>query len=148
MSMIQQIIEDAKLAENEAITAEKDSQRAYESFVKDTNASTEEKNADIVSKSEAKGKAEVEKSKSEQTLESVKAELDGLGTENADLHSECDYVLKNFEIRQTSRSEEIEALKQVKAILSGSKFAEFLQSNMFPSGDASEPFMTSAQVSQ
>ena len=36
-------------------------------------------------------------------------------------------VLKNFEIRQTARDQEIEALKQAKAILSGANFSEFLQ---------------------
>jgi chromosome segregation ATPase len=139
MSMIQQIINDAKAVEAEAIRAEADSQKAYETFVKDTNGSTEEKNADIVSKSEAKGKAEVEKTKTEETLESVVAELDGLSTENADLHGECDFVLKNFEIRQTARSQEIEALKQVKAILSGAKFSQFLQSDQFAESDSSQP---------
>jgi len=137
MSMIQQIINDAKAVEAEAIRAEADAQRTYETFVKDTNASTDEKNADIVSKSEAKAKAEVEKTKSEETLESVVAELDGLSTEAADLHSECDFVQKNFEIRQTGRDQEIEALKQVKQILSGAKFAQFLQSDQFADSDQS-----------
>jgi len=39
-----------------------------------------------------------------------------------------DWKRKNFEIRQTGRDEEIEALKQAKAILSGAKFEAFLQS--------------------
>jgi len=36
-------------------------------------------------------------------------------------------VVKNFEVRQTARDEEIDALKQAKSILSGSKFSAFLQ---------------------
>ena len=64
--------------------------------------------------------AEVEK-------EAVMTELEQLANEDADLHSSCDFVLKNFEIRQTARDQEIEALKQAKAILSGAKFSEFLQ---------------------
>ncbi len=46
----------------------------------------------------------------------------------------CDFVMKNFETRQTARDEEIEALKQAKAILSGAKFEAFLQSawDLFP----------------
>merc|ERR1719335_2003604 len=54
MGMIQQIIDDAKAVENEAIVAESDAQKAYEQFVKDTNASVEEKNKEIVVKSEEK----------------------------------------------------------------------------------------------
>merc|ERR1719428_398787 len=129
--MIQQIINDTKLEEQETITAEADAQKAYETFAKDTNKSVEEKTKEIINKSEEKGKAEQEKVKSEETLEKVKFELSTLGQEAADLHSECDYTLKNFEIRQTSRMQEVEALKQVKAILSGAKFAEFLQGPAF-----------------
>merc|ERR1719443_942554 len=147
--MIQQIINDAAAVEAEAIRAEADAQKTYETFVKDTNASTEEKNAEIVRKSEAKGKAEVEKTKTEETLESVVAELDGLSTESADLHSQCDFVLKNFEIRQTARDQEIEALKQVKQILSGAKFAQFLQSDKFFDSDSiSEPVVGAQQQQQ
>jgi len=36
-------------------------------------------------------------------------------------------VIKNFDIRQKARDEEVEALRQAKAILSGAKFEAFLQ---------------------
>merc|ERR550537_1904837 len=129
--MIQTIIDDAKMGEQETITAEADAQKAYETFVKDTNGSIEEKTKDIINKSEEKAKAEQEKVKSEETLEKVTTDLEGLAQEASDLHGECDFTLKNFEIRQSSRMQEIEALKQVKAILSGAKFAEFLQGPAF-----------------
>merc|ERR1719321_1839393 len=129
--MIQQIIDDAKAVEAEAIVAEEDAQKSYEAFVKDTNASIEEKTKDIVNKSEEKGKLEEELTKAQQELEDVTTNLDGLSAENADLHKECDFVMKNFEIRQTARDQEIEALKQVIAILSGAKFSGFLQSSAF-----------------
>ena len=38
----------------------------------------------------------------------------------------CDFTLKNFDIRQEARDQEVEALRQAKAILSGAKFL-FLQ---------------------
>merc|ERR1711957_935109 len=43
MGMIQQIINDAKAMEAEVIRAEEDAQKAYEDFVKETNASIETK---------------------------------------------------------------------------------------------------------
>merc|ERR1719321_1284679 len=129
--MIQTIIDDAKKEEQETITAEADAQKAYETFVKDTNASVEDKTKEITNKSEEKGKAEVEKVKSEETLAKTMTDLQGLADESAKLHGECDFVLKNFEIRQSSRMQEIEALKQVKAILSGAKFSNFMQSDAF-----------------
>merc|ERR1712071_689421 len=58
MGMIQQIINDAKAMETEAIRSEEDAQKAYEEFVKDTNGSIDAKSKDIVNKSETKAKAE------------------------------------------------------------------------------------------
>merc|ERR1712194_743221 len=119
MSMIQQIITDAKAMEAETIRSEEDSQKAYEDFVKETNASIEAKSKDIVNKSETKAKAETDLVEANRRKESVMLELEQLSNYNAELHQSCDFVMKIFEIRQTARDEEIEALKQAKAILSG-----------------------------
>merc|ERR1719335_1509312 len=127
MGMIQQIINDAKAMEAEAIKSEEDAQKAYEDFVKDTNASIEEKSKDIINKSELKAKAEADKTEKEEEKENVMLTLEQLSNEAADFHKACDFTLKNFDIRQTARDEEIEALKQAKAILSGAKFSAFLQ---------------------
>jgi len=54
-------------------------------------------------------------------------ELEDLSNYNAELHTSCDFIIKNFDIRQTARDEEIEALKQAKAILSGADMEAFLQ---------------------
>merc|ERR1719359_2785850 len=125
--MMQSIIEDAKAMEAEAIRGEEDSQKAYEDFVKDTNMSIEEKTKDMTSKSEMKAKAESDKVESETEHESVMGELEQLANENADLHKSCDFTLKNFELRQTARDDEIEALKQALAMFSGASFSAFLQ---------------------
>merc|ERR1712050_348865 len=114
MSMIQQIISDAKAMEAEAIRSEEDAQKAYE---------------DIVNKSEEKAKAEADLVETKEAKEAAMLELEQLSNYNAELHQSCDFVLKNFELRQTPRDEEVEALKQAKAILSGAKFEEFLQSS-------------------
>jgi chromosome segregation ATPase len=127
MGMIQQIINDAKAMEAEAIRAEEDAQKSYEDFVKETNASIEEKSKAIVNKSEEKAKSETDLTQSNEDKESVMLELEQLSNYNAELHQSCDFVMKNFEIRQTARDEEIEALKQAKAILSGADFNAFLQ---------------------
>merc|ERR1712238_198007 len=127
MSMIEQIINDAKAMEAEAIRSEEDAQKAYEAFVKETNASIEAKSKDIVNKSEEKAKAESELVETKEAKEGVVLELEQLSNYNAELHQSCDFVLKNFDLRQTARDEEVEALRQAKAILSGAKFEEFLQ---------------------
>merc|ERR1719313_2622 len=124
---MQSIIDDAKAMEAEAIRGEEDSQKAYEDFVKDTNNSIEEKTKDSTSKSEMKAKAEGDKVEAETEHESTMGELEQLANENADLHKSCDFTLKNFELRQGARDDEIEALKQALAMFSGASFSAFLQ---------------------
>jgi len=127
MGMLQQIINDAKAMEAETIRAEEDAQKAYEDFVKESNRSIEEKSKDIVNKSESKAKAEGDLVQAQDEKEGVMLELEQLSNYNAQLHQSCDFVLKNFELRQTARDEEVEALRQAKAILSGADFQVFLQ---------------------
>jgi len=127
MGLISQIINDAKAMEAEAIRDEEGSQKAYEMFVQDTNGSIEEKQKEIVNKEELKAEAEGVKTEKEEDLKNTMETLEQLSNTNADLHKDCDFTMKNFDIRQTARDEEIEALKQAKAILSGAKFDAFLQ---------------------
>merc|ERR1719389_1246947 len=130
MGMMQSIIDDAKAMEAETIRAEEDSQKAYEDYVKETNNSIEAKNKDIINKSEVKATSEGALVKNKEGKESVMVELQQLSNYNAELHGSCDFVTKNFEIRQTARDEEVEALKQALAILSGANFGEFLQTQV------------------
>lgn len=127
MSEIEQIISDAKAMEAEAIKGEEDAQNAYEAFVKETNASIAANLKAIANKSELKAKAELDLVKAKEDKDAVMVELEQLSDYNAELHKSCDFVLKNFDLRQAARDEEVEALRQAKAILSGAKFEEFLQ---------------------
>jgi len=127
MGMMEGIIGEAKAMEAEAIRGEEDSQKAYETFVKDTNDSITVKTKDITNKSDMKAKAESEKVEKGAELEAVMGDLESLANENADLHKSCDFTLKNFDLRQGARDDEIEALKQALAIFSGASFSAFLQ---------------------
>merc|ERR1712187_534254 len=101
LSMLQQIISDAQAMEAETIRSEEDAQKAYEDFVKDTDASIEAKSKDIVNKSEVKAKAESDLVTTKDSKEATMLELEQLSNYNAQLHQSCDFVMKNFELRQT-----------------------------------------------
>merc|ERR1719263_2038109 len=128
MGMIEMIIADAKAMEGDALKAEEEAQIAFETFVTDTNASIEAKTKEGVTAAENQGKAEAEKVEKEMERDGVVDELTDLTGENADLHKSCDYTLKNFDVRQTARQSEMEALKQALSILSGASIGSFLQS--------------------
>merc|ERR1719453_1764193 len=127
LGLIAQIIKDAKAMEAEAVKDEEEATSTYESFVEEANESIESMKKSIAEKEKKKATAEAALAEAEEDLDKVMQELDGLASYKGELHGACDFVLKNFEIRQTARGEEIEALKQAKAILSGAKFEAFLQ---------------------
>jgi len=127
MGMMQEIIDDAKTMEAEATRDEEQSQKDYEEFTVDTNASLDAMNLDLVNKSESRAKTEADKVEAETEHAAVSGELENLAASNSDLHKSCDYTLKNFDARQLTRDDEVEALKQAIAIFSGASFGAFLQ---------------------
>jgi len=123
MSMIEKLIYETKEITAESKKSEGEAQAAYEALVADTNESIMDLSKSIASKTKAKAKAKKDLSMTEGDLADAVAELEKLGKYDADLHAECDYVMKNFMIRQKGRSEEIEALQQAKQILSGASLS-------------------------
>jgi len=127
ISLVQQIMNDAKNMEAETIRDEEDAQAGYESFVKESNSSINTKNKSIVNKTEIRATKQGEKTEHDTVLSTEEDQLKTLKSEEADLHKSCDFVLKNFDIRQEARDQEVEALRQAKSILSGSGVTGFLQ---------------------
>merc|ERR1719487_879696 len=84
--------------------------RSYEDFVKETNNTITAAQQEIMNKSEAKAKAEGERTETNIELAGTMDELEQLRNQNIDIHGECDYTLKNYDKRQQARDDEIEAL--------------------------------------
>jgi len=119
IGMIEQIIEDSKALEAEAVAGENEAQASYEKFVADSNTVIKELSDLVASKtkSSAKAKEDVEQAKSD--LDSTNGELESLALTVEDLHGECDWTLTNFAARQQARLAEMEAIGEAKGILSG-----------------------------
>merc|ERR550534_356836 len=122
MGMIQMIISDAERMEAEALKGEQDSQSAYAAFVTSTNASVRAKQEQLANKAATQAQTEVDLASRKEELNTTMGVLEKLQGYNGELHRSCDFVLKNFSTRQTARQEEIEAIQEAKAILSGSNF--------------------------
>jgi len=127
MAMIGDIVSEAKQMEAETVRAEEDAQKTYEEFVKDTNENLGIKSEESVNKNEEKAKAEKDLNQANMDKDNTMLLLEQLSNRNAELHKSCDFIMKNFDIRQEARDEEINALKQAKDILSGAKFQALLQ---------------------
>jgi len=119
MGMIQQIIEDSKALEAEAVAGETAAQSSYEKFVSDSNDVIKGLSDSVASKTQASAKATEDLEQAKSDLGSTNGELESLALTVQDLHGECDWTLNNFSARQQARLAEIEAIGQAKAILSG-----------------------------
>jgi len=125
--LLASIIADAKAMEAEATRSEEETQAAYDAYVKESKSSIAAKSKSVVNKSEEKAKAEKDLVEAKEDEEAVTLELEHLANSLAELKQDCDFLMDNFEVRQTARDEEVEALKQAKAILSGAKFLQVLK---------------------
>jgi len=123
MGLITMIIEDAKRTELEMHADEQKSQQSYSEYVAATGASIEASREAIAEKEEQLASAEGEKSETEQSQLATQASLDKQAELLQGYHAQCDYVLKYFDIRQKSRAEEMDAIEEAKAILSGANFS-------------------------
>jgi chromosome segregation ATPase len=123
MQMIEKLIYDTKEITAESKKSESEAQAAYEALIADTNASILNLTKEITSKTKAKAQAKKDLEMTQGDLAEAITELENLAKYNADLHFECDYVLKIFDIRQKARAEEIVALQEAKQILNGASFS-------------------------
>jgi hypothetical protein len=121
IGMIEQIIEDSKALESEAVAGETEAQASYELFVKDSNAVIKGLSESVASKTKASATAKQDTEQAKSDLDSTVGELESLALVAQDLHGECDWVVRNFAARQKARLEEMEAIGQAKGILSGAQ---------------------------
>jgi peptidoglycan hydrolase CwlO-like protein len=119
MSLIEQIIGDSTTLEAESVAAERKAQTDYEKLVKDSNDLISQLKKSVVEKTEASANAKEESGAGKSNLVSTVSEMESLAQFEGDLHSQCDFVLKNFDVRQKARLQEIAAVQQAKAIVSG-----------------------------
>mmetsp|Transcript_46931 Transcript_46931/g.125542 ORF Transcript_46931/g.125542 Transcript_46931/m.125542 type:complete len:685 (+) Transcript_46931:110-2164(+) len=119
IGLMEQIVEDSKTAEAETAAAEQAAQTAYSEFVNDSESAIRGLNKAIEEKTKVKAQTEVERSDEESAKLNTEDKLESLEAFAADMHAQCDFVLKNFDVRQTARLQEIEALGNVKVLLSG-----------------------------
>merc|ERR1719217_1404543 len=121
ITMIETLIEESKTLEAEATKGEAEAQASYEEFMKDSTATIAALSKDIANKSEDMGKADLAKTVAADDLKATITDLLTLGEYAQELHKKCDFLLKNFDLRQQSRTQEMEALAQAKAIFSGAQ---------------------------
>mmetsp|Transcript_13405 Transcript_13405/g.22044 ORF Transcript_13405/g.22044 Transcript_13405/m.22044 type:complete len:728 (-) Transcript_13405:58-2241(-) len=123
MQLLEKIITDAESVEIEIKMGEQKAQEEYAAFASATTASIEADRQAIQGAKEATASAESSKSETEEAQLANEETLKQLGELLKSTHMDCDFVLKYFDIRQKARAEEMDAIEDAKAILSGADFS-------------------------
>jgi len=126
MAMIGLLVQDLDKEMAEAETAEKDAQADYETMMADA---AEKRAADSKSLTEkGSAKADAEAMLQAHTDAKTGAAKELMATEKyiMALHTECDWLLKYFDVRKEARAGEVDSLNKAKAVLSGADFS-FIQ---------------------
>jgi len=123
MALMDEMINDLKSDLTESKHAEETAQADYERLMK---ASQETRSANAKSITEKEGAKADWQEKIENAKEEQASTMDALqknGEYIAGLHGSCDFLVENFDLRKEARTNEIEGLKNAKAVLSGANFS-------------------------
>jgi len=123
LQLLALIIEDAGRTEDTLKIGEQKSQEEYAGYVAATTASIEADRQAIAEKEKQSASTKGEKAETEEGQLANGQSITKLRDLESNLHGACDFLIKYFDVRQTSRAQEIDAIGEAKAILSGSSFA-------------------------
>mmetsp|Transcript_62646 Transcript_62646/g.97497 ORF Transcript_62646/g.97497 Transcript_62646/m.97497 type:complete len:723 (+) Transcript_62646:27-2195(+) len=123
MQLLEKIVSDAESVEMEINMGEQKAQEEYAAFVSSTTASIEADRQSIEGAKEQTAAAESAKSEIEEAQLANDETLTKLAELLKGTHMDCDFVLKYVTIRQQARAEEMDAIEEAKAILSGADFS-------------------------
>jgi len=124
VGLIEQIIGDSEQLVSESTADEQKAQADYESFVQSSNKAIKNLLQGIDSKNKNRAGMKSDKATAGSDLDNTNNEIESLMQYKADLHTDCDFTLKNFVVRQKARLQEMDAVRKAKAILSGSGATE------------------------
>jgi chromosome segregation ATPase len=123
LAMMDLLVKDLDKEMTEAQTEEKDAQADYEKMMEDAAAKRAEDAKTLADKEGALAdlKAALEKL----TADKKSATDELMATEQyiVSLHAECDWLLQYFDVRAEARANEVDALGNAKAVLSGADYS-------------------------
>jgi len=123
IAMIDLLIKDLDKEMQEADVSEKNAQEEYETMMKESAAKRAADSKSITDMT-------AEKAATEESLQAESDKKADTTTEHlntmkniASLHAECDWLLQYYEVRKQARADEVESLKNAKAVLSGAGYS-------------------------
>jgi len=122
MALMSNLISDLKVEQQRAQSEEAAAQKNYEEGLKDSQASREATSKEVVAMQSQKAMLEEKIHEAKASHRTLEGEMSSMKQKIASLHEECDFIVANFELRQRARAQEVEAMQNAIAILSGANF--------------------------
>jgi chromosome segregation ATPase len=123
IAMIDTLIKELDTEMTEAETEEKLAQEEYEEMMSESAKKRASDSKSLADKEAQKGDLEAELVKLGDEKKATIKELMATEEYIGQLHAECDWLIKFFDVRKEARSGEIDALGKAKAVLSGADFS-------------------------
>merc|ERR1719293_479795 len=129
VQMIGLLIADLDKEMTEAETEETDSQADYEALMADSAETRAADSKSLADKEAAKADMEEELQRLKDTLKEGRQDLAATNKYIHDLHLECDWLIKYYDVRKEMRASELDALGKAKAVLSGADYSLLQQTS-------------------
>merc|ERR1719356_1198028 len=129
VQMIGLLVTDLDKEMTEAETEEKDSQADYEALMADSAETRAADSKSLADKEAAKADMEEELQRLKDTLKEGRQDLAATNKYIHDLHLECDWLIKYYDVRKEMRASELNALGKAKAVLSGADYSLLQQTS-------------------
>merc|ERR1719456_1045308 len=118
-TIISDLGSDMKDMEYEEKTAQSD----YAELMADSQATRAGDTKALTGKKATKAETEDSLMTTKEIRSATATDLKQVQTVIQDLHAACDFIMQNFDLRKEARTNEIEGLKNAKAVLSGASFS-------------------------
>merc|ERR1719326_1952017 len=122
MGLMDMMVKELETDMKDGAYEEKTSQADYSKLMENSQATRAADTKAITDKSVTKSEVETELQGLKESMAATQKDLDLIATTIQDLHVSCDFILQNFDLRKEARTNEVESLKNAKAILSGASF--------------------------
>jgi len=123
IQMIDLLIADLDKEVTVAEASEKEAQQDYETAMANSKEKRLLDSKNLAKKKSAISELNDDMEKRDETKDARTKELAANKDFTKSLHSECDWLMRYFDIRKEARTSEIDALEKAKAILNGADFA-------------------------
>lgn len=125
IAMMDMLVRDLDKEMTTAGADEKHAQASYEKTMADSAEKRADDSKSVADKEAVKADTQAALQEHQDTKASTTKELMGTLETIKALHSECDWLLENFDARKEARKSEIKSLDNAKAVLSGADYSDY-----------------------